>query len=667
MIFASKYVDLGGAIMAWKWAAAAAAITVAAGASAQTDLAAAFGARPQLQNVSLSPDGTKLAYVVPTSGQGSALLTLTPGKDVKPSVALVASGEPERLRDCRWVSNDRLVCTLWGLVEESIGMLPFGRIFAVDADGGNVRALSKRTTIHSRGQALGGGEVIDWLPEEDGMVLMARLQLADDRLGTRLGSSQEGLIVEKLNTRNLSASRVESIRENAYNYITDGHGTPRIMGVEQIEANRNTGVTRYYYRTVGAREWLPLGDHNYVADTGFRPVAVDHKLNAAYGFRKKNGLDAVYRVYLDGSNREEEVFSRPDVDVDDLVYIGRSKRVIGATFVTDVRETVYFDADLAKLRSSLAKALPNQPKVEIVEASGDEKKLLIRADSDNDPGLYYILDRTTREMAIFQPVRPQLEGVTLAKVQPISYQARDGATIAGYLTLPPGGTGKNLPAIVMPHGGPSARDEWGFDWLAQYFALRGFAVIQPNFRGSSGTGGGGWSDNGFRQWRTAIGDITDAGRWLIQQGIADRAKLAIAGWSYGGFAALQSAAVDPDLFKAVIAIAPVTDLPALAEQQKYWTSYRLSRAFIGTGPEAAEGSPTRNAARIKVPVLLMHGTFDVNVEIGQSRMMADRLRDANVPHQLVLFEGRDHYLEDSEVRARLLRESDAFLRKSMGM
>ncbi len=648
-------------------AAVAAIFLVADGSSAQTDLAAAFGARPQLEDVSLSPDGTKLAYIVPTTGQGSALLTITPGKDAKPAVALVASGAPERIRNCRWVSNDRLVCTLWGLVQQTVGMLSFTRVFAVDANGGNLRALSKREGIYSRAIALGGGDVIDWLPEDDGMVLMARVQVANDKLGSRLGSSDNSLVVEKVNTRNLSANRLESERETYADFISDGHGTLRIKAVEQIEANRNSGVVRYYYRKVGDREWLPLSDYNYVDDTGFRPVAVDHERNAAYGFRNKDGLDAVYRIYLDGSKREEEVFSRPDADVDDLIYLGRRKRVIGATFVTDVRQSVYFDPELAKLRTSLGKALPNQPKVEIVEASADEKKLLIRADSDNDPGVYYVLDRATREMAIFQPIRPQLEGITLAKVQPITYPAADGTTIQGYLTLPPGGSGKNLPAIVMPHGGPSARDEWNFDWWAQYYALRGFAVIQPNFRGSSGMGGGGWNDNAFKQWRTAIGDITDAGRWLIKQGIADPSKLAIAGWSYGGYAALQSAAIDPGLFKAVVAVAPVTDLPRLAEQDRYFTNYRLNRAFIGTGPEAAQGSPTRNAARIKAPVLMMHGTLDRNVEIIQSQMMADRLREAGVPHQLMIFDNLDHYLEDSAARAKLLRESDAFLRKSMGM
>jgi dienelactone hydrolase len=654
-------------------AAAAAIFMAASSASAETDLAAAFGAREQLEQVSLSPDGTRLAYIVPTKGQGSALLTITPGKDAKPAVALVTTGDPDRLSDCHWISNERLICTLWGLAENAtmssayFKVLPFSRVIAVDAAGGNPRMLSKATSSYSRDFNLHGGDVIDWLPDEDGMVLMTRNQLADDRLGTRLGNSKGGFVVDKVNTRTMSTTKMESPREGAFGYISDGRGTLRIMAIELIEGDKNVGLQRYYYRTVGSREWLLLSEYDYANNSGFRPVAVDYERNAAYGFRKLDGRDAVYRVALDGSKHEELVLARPDADIDDLIYVGRRRRVIGASFVTDVRQAVYFDADLAKLRNSLGKALPNQPQVRIVDASNDEKKLLIRADSDNDPGVYYVLDRTTREMATFQPIRPQLEGLTLGKVQPIAYPAADGSMIPGYLTLAPGSTGKKLPAIVLPHGGPNSRDEWNFNWLAQYFVARGFAVLQPNFRGSAGSGGDTNDDNGYKAWRVAIGDVVDAGRWLVKQGIADPAKLGIVGWSYGGYAALQSAVMDPTLFKAVVAIAPVTDLPLRVEKYRHYTNYRLQKDYVGTGAEALAGSPARNAARIRVPVLLVHGTYDNNVDFEHSRLMDSRLNEASVAHQLIVFDKLDHQLEDSAARAKLLSESDAFLRKSMGM
>jgi dipeptidyl aminopeptidase/acylaminoacyl peptidase len=219
----------------------------------------------------------------------------------------------------------------------------------------------------------------------------------------------------------------------------------------------------------------------------------------------------------------------------------------------------------------------------------------------------------------------------------------------------------------MPHGGPSARDYWGFDWLSQFYASRGYAVLQPNFRGSTGYGDEFFKQNGFRSWPTAIGDVLDAGKWLVAQGIASADKLAVVGWSYGGYAALQSAVVDPGLFKAVIAVAPVTDLPELKEEHRQWSDFLVVSRQIGEGPHVREGSPALNAAKIKVPVLLFHGELDRNVLIRQSREMNDHLASAGVPHELVTWPDLDHQLEDSAVRAEMLRKSDAFLRKTMGL
>jgi dipeptidyl aminopeptidase/acylaminoacyl peptidase len=268
---------------------------------------------------------------------------------------------------------------------------------------------------------------------------------------------------------------------------------------------------------------------------------------------------------------------------------------------------------------------------------------------------------------VFGVVRPQLEKVALATVKAIVYPAADGVMVPGYLTLPVGSTGKGLPAIVLPHGGPSARDEWGFDWLSQYYAARGFAVLQPNFRGSSGYGDAWFKDNGFKSWRTAIGDVDDAGKWLIAQGIADPKKLAIVGWSYGGYAALQSAVLEPGLFKAVVAIAPVTDLNALKEEHRNWSDFFLVGEEVGTGAHIREGSPAQNATAIKVPVLMFHGELDHNVRITESRLMDTKLKAAGVPHELVTWPKLDHQLDDGDARATMLRKSVAFLRASMGM
>jgi dipeptidyl aminopeptidase/acylaminoacyl peptidase len=427
-----------------------------------------------------------------------------------------------------------------------------------------------------------------------------------------------------------------------------------------------SGITHYSYRKQNSREWHDLSTYNFEDRSGFLPQAIDHDLDVVYGFKEKDGRFAVYTLSLDGSQMETLIYANPDVDVDHLIRIGRRERVVGVSYATDTRHAVYFDASTDRLMKSLSRALPGRS-LDVVDTSVDEQVLLVVARSDDDPGVYYIFNRQTKELHTFLVVRSQLEGVKLAKVKPISYLAADGTLIPGYLTLPPGmESAKGLPALVLPHGGPSARDEWGFDWLAQFYAVRGFAVLQPNFRGSAGFGEAWLRGNGFKSWRVAIGDVLDAGRWLIAQGIADPNKLCVLGWSYGGYAALQSAVVEPGFFKAVVAIAPVTDLEALKEEWRHWTTFNLVSRFIGDGPHVREGSPARNAEKIKVPVQMFQGTFDRNVSINQSRLMNSQLAKAGVKHELVTWDGLDHYLQDAGARSEMLRKSEAFLREAIG-
>jgi dipeptidyl aminopeptidase/acylaminoacyl peptidase len=634
------------------------------------DMAARFGAREDVADLSLSPDGTKVAFIAPRAGQGSALYSMGLEEGATPRLILQANGKPERLSDCRWVSGERLVCSIYGVVDSAGDLLPFSRMIAVDAAGGNVKMLSKREGFYSRGLQLGGGNVVDWLPDEEGKVLMSRVYLPDDHLGSHMGSTAEGLGIDRIDTRTLATSRIEPADRDAIEYISDGRGTVRIKGRRGASGatEQDTGIVNYLYRLPGSRTWQKLGDYNSVTQEGFNPYAVDHDRNLAYGFKKKDGRLAFYSVALDGSLREDLIFARPDVDVDGLIRIGRRNRVVGISYATDTRLPVYFDPEIQKLSAALGKALPDQPTVRVVDASVDEGKLLVFANSDVDPGAYYVLDRKTKQMRPFLGVRDAIADVKLGKVRSITYPAKDGTMVPGYLTLPAGQeTAKGLPAIVLPHGGPGARDEWGFDWLSQYYAARGFAVLQPNFRGSTGYGDAWFQENGFRSWRLAIGDVMDAGRWLVAQGIADPAKLGIVGWSYGGYAALQSAVVEPDLFKAVVAIAPVTDLAALKEESRGWSNYRIVNDFVGSGPHVREGSPAQNAGRIKAPVILFHGALDRNVRIAESRLMASRLKDAGGKVELVTWNDLDHYLDDSAARADMLRQSDAFLRKAMGM
>jgi acetyl esterase/lipase len=639
------------------------------------DAAKAFGARQSVESLSLSPDGMSVAVVAPSTGQGSVVYvqSLAKGASRTFKAVLGANGTPDRLGGCDWVSNQRLVCTVYGVVGTSLLVEPvqFSRLIAVNIDGTKLQVLSTKENSYTRGIQLGGGGVVDWLPDEDGAVLMERVYLPDDHTGGLIGSSKRGIAVDRIDTQTLATKTLEQPREDAVAYISDGRGTIRIIGVRSRRGalgGYDSGNIAYYYRKTDSRDWLPMGEVVGEGHNGFAPVAVDHDANLAYGYKKLDGRSALYTIALDGTLKEELVFARSDVDVGELNRIGRRQRVVGVTYSDEFSHCHFLDPDFEKLLASLAKALPGRPGLRIVDSSMDENTLLIFAGSDHDPGVYYLFDKKLRQLETFLVLRGELEGVALASVKPIHYQAADGTMIPGYLTLPPGvDTPKNLPAIVMPHGGPNSRDYWGFDYLAQFYASRGYAVLQPNFRGSTGYGDDFFKQNGFRSWPTAIGDVLDAGKWLVAQGIANPDKLAVVGWSYGGYAALQSAVVDPGVFKAVVAIAPVTDLPELKEQHRQWSDFLVVSREIGEGPHVREGSPALNAAKIKVPVLLFHGEMDRNVPIRQSKEMSDRLGAAGVPHELVTWPNLDHQLEDSAVRAEMLRKSDAFLRRVMGM
>jgi len=453
----------------------------------------------------------------------------------------------------------------------------------------------------------------------------------------------------------------------ASRYLSDGHGHVRIVvySVHPYLGHENSGQFSVHYRKRDSQEWLTLGDYDTVSETGFRPIAIDADQDLVYGIRKKDDRWAIYSMSLDGSATENLVYSRDDVDVETLVEVGRQNRVVGVEYSTEYTHTEYFDPALGKLMKALGKALPDSPLLDIVDSSMDGNTLLIHSGSDNDPGGYYVFHRDNHHLDPVTPVRLELEGHPLAKVQPVSYPARDDERIPGYLTLPPGVTqGKDLPAVVMPHGGPTERDHWGFDWLAQFFAARGYAVLQPNFRGSDGYGDSWRGKHGFRDWRTSVNDVVDAGHWLVKEGIADPNRLFVVGWSYGGYAALQSAVIEPDLYKAVVAIAPLTDFGSAKAEWRGWSNHHVVDEEIGAGPHILEGSPARNAGRITVPVLLFHGAMDRNVDIHQSRLMDEGLKKAGVKHELVTWNNLDHGLQDSAARATMLRKSDEFLRQA---
>jgi dipeptidyl aminopeptidase/acylaminoacyl peptidase len=638
-----------------------AVLSLASPAAAQPagNPAALFGVRESVREIDISPDGQRVVYLTPGPGRTTAVVVTELGTDSEPRIVTQSDGNPQRLRSCSFVTNQRLVCEVGGMGTRDGLLVPFSRLISVDIDGRDMKQLGQRESFFDARVRQFDGEIIDWLPGEDGVVLMSRELIPEaGRTGSHIARTANGLAVDRVNVRTLSTDRVEAPNRSAIGYITDGRGNVRVMVMQGARdpSGQLSAEIGYLYRTAGSREWRSLGRSDQMI-----VLAVDPVLDSAYILRKVDGRYALFRVKLDGSMVAQQVFAHDRVDVSGIVRASHGSRVIGVTYVDDRRHVVYFDEEYAELARSLARSIPNLPLIGFGSASADGNRILVHAGSDADAGRWYVYDRQARSLNEIMLVRPELENVRLATVRSITYPAADGVNIPAYLTLPPGREARGLPAVVLPHGGPTSRDEWGFDWLAQFLAHQGYAVLQPNYRGSAGYGDQWLQQNGFRSWRTSIGDITAGARWLASQGIADSSRLAILGWSYGGYAALQAGVTEPSLFRAIVAIAPVTDLQQAKDDFEDYIDARNNAEFIGSGPHIAEGSPLRHVDAIRAPVLLLHGTRDLNVPVIHSRRMNDALRGAGRSSDLLVFDGLEHDLDDSTARTQMLTRIGAFL------
>ena len=641
------------------------------GAEDRRAVAERFGVRSSVLDISLSPSGSKIAWVAPGPNHTEVLNVFDLNSDA--GIQRIASNTEINgdLDQCEWATDTRLVCTIDGMALNGDGnLIPYDRMFAINSDGSDPLGVDRPQNSRALAFNQNGGDIVALDVEgEEGQILITRNWIPESSMNTRLANNKDGLGIERFDVSNGRRKIEEQPDERASYYLADENGAVRFKSRSLVDSRGYlTGERVRMVRDAGESGWERLEgvtlDGEAIED--FSPTAVDAANNSLYAYYTINGYRAVIRIPLDGSGVAEVMASRDDVDVDRLLRIGRQRRVVGVSYATEKFAIDYFDEELAKLSSDLGAALPNQPLVSIAGASADERHLLIIASSDTDPGTVYLYNKDTRQLEVLLAMRDALIDRPMGQMQPITFPAADGTQIPGYLTLPPGSDGKNLPAVVLPHGGPAARDYWGFDWLVQFFISRGYAVLQPNYRGSSGYGEAWFGRNGYQAWDVAIGDVNDAGRWLVSEGIANADQLAIVGWSYGGYAALQSQVVAPDLYNAVVAIAPVTDLEFLREDARAYTNFRFRDEQLGSGPHIAAGSPKRHAESFAAPVALFHGTHDVNVGVKHSRAMADALKDAGKPVTYVEFDDLQHDLGDNKARIEMLEAIDLFLSESLG-
>ena len=540
------------------------------------------------------------------------------------SIVTASDGNPLRLRWCRFATNDRLICQITGMTLIESQLVAFSRLIAVDSNGQNVTLLGQHNSDYDARLRQYGGSIVDWLTPADGAVLMQHDYVPEaGRIGTLVSRTADGVGIDRVDIRTLRATVVERPNPRAGGYISDGRGHVRIMIVPSVRGSTDQMGTRtdYLYRTEAGHDWQPFASYDDATGEGMIPIAVDAGLNAAYVLKKLNGRFALYRVKLDGSMATELVYANEHVDVDDVVWASHGSRVIGVTFAEEQRGIVYFDSVYAGLARSLGRAIPTLPLIGFGNASADGNRIIVSAASDTDAGRYYVYDRATHSLNAILIDRPQLDGVPPAPVRAVTYAAADGVNVPAYLTLPPNSDGP------QPAGrGPAA-------WRAGRARRTKLRLARPISRPSGlcraaaqlSRLGAAMATTGCSRTASAAGAPRSATSPPARAGWPRRASPIRTGWRSlaGPMAAMRRSSrprPSPACYKAVVAIAPVTDLQLGDRTIFAAMSSAATRPIISAaGRTSPRARRCAMPAAITAPVLLFHGDRDTNVNVIHSR------------------------------------------------
>jgi dipeptidyl aminopeptidase/acylaminoacyl peptidase len=615
-------------------------------------LAAAPTARPSIADFAqppiavgaqLSADG-KLLAARSWTGDVSRILVFDATDAAKPP-RVISLGKTD-VTSITWAGGDRLLLRIRRYERIYDQTYPMTRLIVVDISTGESRIADP----NNRG--LLGGDVLYTDPEGR----------------TALVASQDTIFdspaVKRVDLATGKATIVEKPRPDVWDWYADSDGVVR-AGLAYSERSWKL----FYRDKAGEPLRVIRGKFDKNADSSVDRFTFGQSGTGTIVTNERTGRFAVYRYDFKTGTVGEPIFEDSEVDVTGVWGDRWSGDLAGIEYENDRKRFLWLDPELKKVQAKLDKALPNMVN-EIVSRSRDNAKLLIYSSSASDPGTYYLLDQKTLRMnPVYAPLA-RIDPALLSPTTSLRYTARDGLSIPAYLTLPKGIEGKQLPLIVMPHGGPFLRDSWEYDSMVQFLASRGYGVFQPQFRGSTGYGKS-FVEKGYGQWGRAMQDDLDDGLdHLVKSGVADPRRVCIVGASYGGYAALWGAIRNPERYRCAASLAGVTDLDAqLKANRKTFSATRYFREWktIVAGEQKidlATVSPLQQAGRLKVPVLIGHGEKDEVVPVQQGRAMVEALRRERADVTSVFYPGSGHDLEGDGDLADYLGRLEAFLSKN---
>lgn len=596
-----------------------------------------FFKNPEKSGYSLSPAGDWIAYLAPFENRKNIFV-----QKLGDSQATRITNQKDRdLSGFFWKNDERLL-----YVRDFGGDENF-HLFSVKKDGTDEKDLTPFENVRV--------EIIDELEDEPDFVLVGlnkrNPQIFDPY---RLNINTGELTLQAENQGNITS------------WITDHKGEIRA-------AIATDGVNNsILYRTTSKDAFKTVLTTNFKESVAPLYFDFDNKSTVFALSNLNRDKSAIVKLDLATGKETEVIFEHPEVDASYMSYSRVRKVPTTISFVTWKKEFKFVDKQVEQLYQRLSRDLG---KYEIVISSTNkaENKFIVRTYSDRSLGSFYMYDQTTDKLEKLSEVSPWLKEEELCEMKPIEYKSRDGMTIKGYLTLPKGVEAKNLPVVVNPHGGPWARDVWTFNPEVQFLANRGYAVLQMNFRGSTGYGRKFWQSS-FQQWGlTMQDDISDGVEWLIQQGIADKKRVAIYGGSYGGYATLAGVTFSPDLYACAVDYVGVSNLFTFLESiPDYWKPYQeMLHEMVGNPANPQDSarmratSPVFHVDKIKAPLFIAQGANDPRVKQAESDQIVAALRQRNVQVEYLLKTNEGHGFYNQENKFEFYTKMEAFLNQHL--
>jgi dipeptidyl aminopeptidase/acylaminoacyl peptidase len=613
----------------------------------------AFARLPATTGVSISPDGERIAYITNEGDQRFIVNQHLGSGEIR-----IVDVSNLRAFSTTWYSNTLLTATVGELssIFQTRGGLDYTTLITIDTE-----TMEAEQLVRPR-QGFGLNQTT---------ARVAGYDAGSERLLMPLVDDESSLNLYAVNPENgWQRSLIARGRGNAMYWMSDPARNRHVRVSYSDWRNRfsvdieDNGEWRSLVRA--EQELIELGVQGFMPD-GDRLAISYYSYDAPYTRR-------LQAMSIQDGALGEILFQDDRFDFEDVRIDPHTGYVVGVTIDREHSETIWFDGQLASHQSGLSAAFGDTP-ITLVDWSEDRNRLIVRTESSTRPPVYYLVDMSARSA---NPVRlsyPELNSTPLTERRLISYTARDGVQIPAYLAHPASEGPK--PYVVLVHGGPNARDTGGFDPFAHLLTSRGYGVIQPQFRGSSGHGAL-WTDAGRGEWGRGVmqHDVSDAVTYLRESGLAD--EVCIMGMSYGGYAALAGASFTPDLYDCAISINGVSDTAEMisyvedrygdaSQSAAYW---RLTIGGEDTNSTPAglleENSPLNYADAIRIPVLLVHGEDDTVVPVRQSRDMRRRLEREGKEVRFVELQGGDHWMLEYETRRNVMEEVDAFLARHLG-